>query len=165
MSDGVLCGVRCVIECCVRLLSAVMLLDHAVMVCCSCPGSMDEWCTVVSVALNAHAHVSMCTLEQPHGCRQVAGPGCTRHTCWHAGDQHARPHRLKPRASRRCANEAGQKPQCKQHTATRYSIKDETGEMVKCAFFRRQLAEKLGVPNVRLLWAETQEEVSPKEWA
>jgi hypothetical protein len=36
--------------------------------------------------------------------------------------------------------------------------------MFKCAFFREHLAEKLGVPYVRLLWAETQEMVPPNEW-
>jgi hypothetical protein len=66
---------------------------------------------------------------------------------------------------RRCANEAGKKSQCKQHKATPYSIKDERGELVACAFFRKELAQKLGVPHVRLLWAETQEEVPVNEWA
>jgi hypothetical protein len=46
-----------------------------------------------------------------------------------------------------------------------YALKDGQGQLLGCAFFRPQLAQRLGVPQVRLLWAETQEPVPEGEWA
>jgi hypothetical protein len=45
-----------------------------------------------------------------------------------------------------------------------YTVKSAAGRLLGCAFFRRQLAQRLGVPQVRLLWAETQEAVPEAEW-